>query len=173
MKFLPRRATVPAALGSALAVVLLSAAPAAAGDTALKLTPETVQAGYVVGLEADCEDRSVPATVESDAFGTVTLRQEGTLLTGAAQVPSNTPAGNYPVKLNCTGTEFAMESLTVVSNVAPPRGPATGFGGTASNGGVGAALLVTGGIVTILAGAALALSRTRRRGSLGRGGVRS
>jgi hypothetical protein len=169
MRLSHRSAAVPAALGLALGAVLLGAAPAAAGDTALKLTPATVQAGYVVGVEADCADRSKPVTVESDAFGTVTLEQQGNLLTGAAQVPDGTPAGTYPVKLNCPGTEFTMEQLTVVSNVQPTRGPATGFGGTASSGGVGSTLLLIGGIVTIVAGAALGLSTARRRGRLRRG----
>jgi hypothetical protein len=161
---------VPAALGFAFGAVLLSAAPAVAGDTALKLTPETVQAGYVVGVEADCTDNSKPATVESRAFGTVTLQREGDLLTGAALVPDATPADTYAVKLNCAGTEFATESLTVVSKVQPTRGPATGFGGTAS-GGSGTTLLLAGGIVAIVAGAALGLSTARRRSAVGRGAV--
>ena len=172
MKLTHRRAVVPAALGFALGAVLLSAAPAAAGDTALKLTPETVRAGDVVGIEADCKDRSAPATVESDAFGTVTLQQQGNLLTAAALVPDATPAETYPVKLNCPGTEFATESLTVVSNVALPRGPATGFGGTASSGGA-TTLLLAGGVATLVAGAAVGLSAGRRRGRFGRGRLRS
>lgn len=167
-----RRAAVPVALGVALGAVLLGAAPAAAGDTALTLTPETVQAGDVVGLEADCKDRSTPATVTSDAFGEVTLEQQRDLLTGAALVPEATLAGTYPVKLNCTGTEFAMESLTVVSNVQPTRGPSTGFGGTASSSG-GPILLLTGGIASIVAGAVLGLSTARRRGALRRSRVGS
>lgn len=172
MKLPHRRAAVPVALGFTLGAVLLGAAPAAAGDTALKLTPETVRAGEVVGIDADCKDRSAPATVESDAFATVTLKEQGNLLTAAALVPDATPAGTYPVKLNCTGTEFAMESLTVVSNVQPNRGPATGFGGTASSSG-GATLLLAGGIATILAGAALGLSTALRRGTFRRGRLRS
>ncbi|HEX2771858.1 MAG TPA: hypothetical protein VHN18_05430 [Micromonosporaceae bacterium] len=171
MKLPHRWATVPAALGFALGAVLLGAAPAAAGDTALTLTPETVRAGDVVGIEADCKDRSAPATVESDAFATVTLKEQGNLLTAAALVPEATPAGTYPVKLNCTGTEFAMENLTVVSNVQPPRGPATGFGGTASSS--GATLLLTGGIAVVVAGAALGLSTALRRGTFRRGRLRS
>lgn len=172
MKVPHRWAAVPAALGFAIGAVLLSAAPAAAGDTALKLTPQTVQAGYVVGVEADCADKSKPASVESDAFGTVTLEQQGNLLTAAALVPATTPAGTYPVKLNCPGTEFTTESLTVVSNVQPPQGPATGFGGTASSD-AGATLLLTGGVATILAGAALGLSTALRRGTFRRGRLRS
>jgi len=160
-----RRASGLAALLLALGGVLIGAAPAAAGDTTLHLTPETVQAGYVVGIEADCADRSSPATVESDAFGKVTLKPQGDVLTAAALVPATMAAGSYPVKLNCPGTEFTMESLTVVSGVQPTRGPATGFGGTAGSGGEW--LLVTGGIAAIAAGAALGLTAARRRGGTG------
>ncbi|HEX7746039.1 MAG TPA: hypothetical protein VF462_12345, partial [Micromonosporaceae bacterium] len=145
-----RRASGLAALLLALGGVLVGAAPAVAGDTALSLNPDTVQAGYVVGLTADCADNSKPATVESDAFGTVSLKQQGDDLTGAALVPETTAAGNYPVKLNCAGTEFAMKELAVVSAVQPTRGPATGFGGTAGRGG-GGTLLLIGGIATIVA----------------------
>jgi hypothetical protein len=168
MKLPHRRGAVPAALGLALGAVLFSAAPAAAGDTALNVTPETVQAGYVVGLEAACTDNSKSATVESDAFGTVTVQPQGQMLTGAALVPDATPAGTYPVKLNCAGTEFAMDNVTVVSNVQPSHGPATGFGGTASSDG-GVTLLLAGGIATVMAGAALGLSAARRRGTFERG----
>lgn len=164
-----RRASGLAALLLALGGVLVGAAPAVAGDTSLNLTPETVQAGYVVGLEADCTDNSKSATVESDAFGTVTVQPQGDRLTGEALVPATTAAGEYPVKLNCTGTEFAMDSLTVVSAVQPTRGPATGFGGTAGGGGT---LLLTGGIAAILVGAAVGLAAMRRRAGTGTGAGR-
>lgn len=161
MKVPHRRAAVPAALGLALGAVLLTAAPAAAGENSLHLTPETVQAGYLVGVEASCENNASSATVESDAFGTVTLQRQGALLTGTALVPATTPAETYPVKLNCPGTEFKMSSLTVVSPVQPTRGPATGFGGTA--GGGGGNLLLTGGLAAIVAGLALGLTVALRR----------
>ena len=172
MRVTYRCASGLAALLLALGGVLFGAAPARAGDASLTITPETVQAGYVVGLEGSCSDNSRSATVESPAFDTVTLQPQGTVLTGAALVPETTPSGTYPVKLNCTGTEFKMGQVTVVSNVQPTHGPATGFGGTAGRDG-DARLLLTGGIATIVAGAALGLTAARRRSATGAGAGRA
>src|SRR5688572_31111213 len=44
-----------------------------AGGVWIEVDPATVDAGSVVALRADCGDNSVPATVTSNAFGTVTV----------------------------------------------------------------------------------------------------
>lgn len=158
-------AVASAAVVSALAVVatlLLIAAPARAAGVFVQVTPSTVEAGFSVNITASCTDNTMPATVESDAFGTVTLQPQGGQLTAAALVPAQTRAGTYRVRLNCPDGRTAITMLNVVNAKRPPRGPATGFGG-ASGGDATGGLLVGGGLAATALGAALGALTLRRR----------
>lgn len=151
--------------GGALAVAatgaFLAGAPAYATDVFVQLNPSTVEAGYLVGIRASCGDNSAAATVESDAFGTVTVRPQYGVLTAAATVPETRAARSYRVRLTCPNGRSASTTLHVVSGNRPSRGPATGFGGTA--GGHSGTLLVTGGLTAVAAGLVLGLQSLRRR----------
>lgn len=166
-----QRVKALSALAFALGAVLLSATPAAAFITSIQVNPDTVQAGYVVSVDASCPDNSRSATVVSEAFGTVTVQPQKGHLTAEALVPETTPAGTYKVKLECGGLNTATDLLTVVSGVRANRGPATGFGGTANTG--GERLLITAGIATLVAGAAVGLFTMRRRADTDDSRVRS
>ncbi|MFJ8580643.1 hypothetical protein [Micromonospora sp. NPDC093277] len=123
----------------------------------VEVTPSTVEAGYLVGLRASCRDNSVPAIVVSDAFGRVQVQPQRGLLTASPMVNERTRPGNYRVKLECPSGQTASTMLQVVKAVAPSRGPATGFGGTAQSGfgkflvPVGLALTVAGAVVGMVA----------------------
>jgi hypothetical protein len=136
----------------------------------LELTPSTVEAGYIVGIKASCTDAdddppedTEPATVESSAFGEVTVEPQFGYLTGAVTIPADTRARTYRVVLDCPGlfTDRPDVSLNVLNDTRPSRGPATGFGGTAGDD--DSTLLVTGGGVALAAGLALAMVTLRRR----------
>lgn len=167
MRFSLRRAgALPAtalALATVLALsgVLLTPAPALAGDIYVQITPTTVEAGHMVGIRASCSDNIEPATVESPAFGTVTAQPQDGLLTAAALVPEGTKAGRFRVKLNCRDGRNASTNLNVVAGGWPKRGPATGFGGSA--GPDAGDLLLGGGIAVTLLGAVLGMIALRRR----------
>jgi hypothetical protein len=157
----------------------LRLSPAAqAADVFVEVTPTTVDAGFLVGIRASCGGGSDPATVESGAFGKVTVHAQDGFLTAAATVPITQRAGYYTVRLSCQNGRSATARLGVVdrNGVAPTstptspsatptqfpsRGPATGFGGTA--GGHSAMLLVTGGLVALGASLCLGLVTVRRR----------
>ncbi|MGW4467426.1 hypothetical protein [Micromonospora sp. NBC_01796] len=158
-----RRAGALLAATLALAGVLLVPSPAQAGDIYVQLSPSTVEAGYLVGIRASCSENTVPATVESAAFGTVTAQPQDGLLTAAALVPEGTDAGTFRVKLNCPDGRNASTMLNVVAADRPKRGPATGFGGSA--GPDAGDLLLVGGITVTLLGAVLGLVALRRRGA--------
>jgi hypothetical protein len=147
-----------------LAGVLLFASPAQAADTYVQVNPSTVRAGHLVGIKASCTENNAPATVESPAFGTITVQPQNGLLTAAALVPEGTDAGSYRVRLHCPDGKSASTMLNVVAADKPSRGPATGFGGTAGGDSTGG-LLLYGGLATILAGAALGVVTLRRRAS--------
>jgi len=154
-----------AALASVLSVIvtsLLVAAPARAANVFVQVTPSTVEAGNMVNLKASCTDNTMPATVESKAFGTVTLQPQGGQLGATAMVPAQTAPGAYRVRLNCPDGRSAVTMLNVVGAKRPIRGPATGFGG-ASGADHTPGLLVGGGLVAIAAGAALGMFALRRR----------
>jgi hypothetical protein len=151
-----------AALVLASLGVLLTAAPAYAQGESIQLTPSTVDAGYLVGIRANCGDNRMAATVESRAFAKkVTVQPQNGVLTAAATVPENTAAQAYRVELTCPNGRHADATLNVVRGGRPTRGPATGFGGTADEHPGG--LLITGGLAAMLAGAALGVLTRRRR----------
>jgi hypothetical protein len=156
-----RRAGALLAATLALSGVLLVPSPALAGDIYVQLSPSTVEAGYLVGIRASCSDNTMPATVESAGFGTVTAQPQDGLLTAAALVPEGTDAGTFRVRLNCPDGRNASTMLNVVAAGRPKRGPATGFGGSA--GPDAGALLLGGGVAVTLIGAVLGLVALRRR----------
>jgi hypothetical protein len=156
----------------------LRLSPAAqAASVFVEVTPTTVDAGFLVGIRASCGGGSDPATVESAAFGKVTVHPQDGFLTAAATVPVTQRAGFYTVRLSCQNGQSATARLGVIdrNGVAPTstspsatpatpfpsRGPATGFGGTA--GGHSAMLLVTGGLVALGASLCLGVVTVRRR----------
>jgi hypothetical protein len=141
--------------------VLLGAAPASAADIFVQVNPSTVQAGYLVGLKASCRRNDQPATVESPAFGTVTVQPQAGFLTAAALVPSETRADTYRVRLSCPDGKTATTQLIVVAGDRPWHGPATGFGGTAGE--HPGALLLAGGLGTTALGLLLGFVALRRR----------
>jgi hypothetical protein len=128
----------------------------------VQVTPDTVQADFLVGIDASCTDNRRAATVESDAFGRVTVRPQNGALTAAATVPAGRRPGTYRVRLTCPDRRTATTTLRVLSSTRPSRGPATGFGGTAGDGD-SARLLITGGLLAIAAGAGLGVFTLRRR----------
>lgn len=147
---------------TALAGLLLGAAPARAAGVFVQVNPSTVEAGFLVGIKASCTSNTMPATVESPAFGTVTVQPQGGELTAAAMVPAQTAPGDYRVRLNCPDGKNAATSLNVVNPKRPTQGPATGFGGT--SGGVDpGGLLVGGGLAATALGAVLGMVALRRR----------
>jgi len=156
-----RRTAIVCGVPLALAGVLLGAVPARAADVFVQVNPSTVEAGFLVGIKASCSDNSAPATVESAAFGTVTVQPQAGFLTAAATVPANTQADTFRVRLSCPDGKTATTQLIVVAADRPSRGPATGFGGTAGDGPGG--LLVAGGLASTVLGVVLGLVALRRR----------
>lgn len=164
---LPALTVVAALLLPAVAALLLTGAPARAADVFIQVNPSTVEAGFLVGIKASCTDNTMPATAESEAFGTVTLQPQGGQLTAAAMVPAQTRAGPYRVRLNCPDGRSATTMLNVVNAKRPTRGPATGFGGAAGGDGMGGWLL-GGGLAATALGAVLGVVTLRRRTRPGR-----
>ncbi|RQX00015.1 hypothetical protein [Micromonospora inaquosa] len=136
--------------------------PSSPVDIFVEVSPSTVQPGYLVGIRASCRDNSVGATVVSDAFGAVGVQPQRGVLTAAPMVRERTRPGNYRVKLECRDGETASTMLQVVKKipVQPSRGPATGFGGSAS--GMTGKLLLPGGAALTIAGLVLAVVALRR-----------
>lgn len=129
----------------------------------VEVSPSMVEPGHLVGLRASCHDNSVGAIVVSDAFGRVAVQPQRGLLTGTAMVKDRVLPGNYRVKLECRGGETASTMIQVVRHAKPSRGPATGFGGSAST--VTAGLLLPGGLALTVTGMVLWVTATRRRGT--------
>jgi hypothetical protein len=135
----------------------------------VEVNPSTVEAGFLVGIRASCTDAdddpandTEPATVDSSAFGDVTVEPQFDHLTGTATIPADTRARSYRVTLDCPGLfDGASTTINVVNGNRPSRGPATGFGGTAGDD--HSTLVLTGGVVTLTAGLLLALHTLRRR----------
>ncbi|MEO3744602.1 hypothetical protein [Plantactinospora sp. B5E13] len=151
-----------------LAGILLGAAPARAADVFVQLNPSTVEAGYMVGIKASCRTNTQPATVESPAFGSVTVHPQAGFLTAVATVPKTTRADTYRVRLSCPDGRNASTRLVVVGGAQwpdggqwPHRGPATGFGGTAGDD--PGQLLVVGGLAATALGVLLGMVALRRR----------
>ncbi|AVT35093.1 hypothetical protein C6361_35775 [Plantactinospora sp. BC1] len=136
-------------------------APARAADVFVQVNPSTVEAGFMVGLKASCRTNTQPATVESPAFGTVTVQPQAGFLTAVASVPETTRADTYRVRLSCPDGGTGSTRLMVVGATRPQRGPATGFGGSAGDDPGG--LLVAGGLASTVLGAVLGLVAIRRR----------
>ena len=156
-----------ACLGGASACGELRAANA--GGVWVEVAPATVDAGSVVGLRADCGDNSVPATVTSNAFGTVTVQPDLNLLTAKVGVPAQTKDGGYEVKLACRSGSTATTTLRVVGTKAttePSMGPHTGGGFLANRGRWGLAgpeIWLIGGAGALAAAGALGAISVRRR----------
>lgn len=162
---LARRSHQVAAVCSAIAVaaapVVLTGTAALAAAVFVETNPSTISAGEELGLRASCQENLRPATVRSDAFGSVTVRPQYGFLTATVTVPPDTRAASYRVRLTCPDGDSATSTLHVVARNRPARGPATGFGGSA--GGGSGTLLITGGLVAIAAGAGLGVLTVRRR----------
>jgi len=144
-----------------------------AGGVWVEVTPAAVDAGSPVALRADCGDNSVPATVTSKAFGTVTVQPDLNLLTAKVDVPTQTTEGRYEVNLACRGGSTASTSLRVVSRATPEpstpepsMGPHTGGGFLANRGRGGLAgpeIWLIGGIGALAAAGVLGAITVRRR----------
>ncbi|SCL30438.1 hypothetical protein [Micromonospora inyonensis] len=171
-----RGAVVLMGLLLAAAGVLVATAPARAADVYVQLTPSRAGPGELVGIRASCRSTRDPASVESDAFGIVTVHPQHGYLAGTVTLPAHTRPGTYRVKLLCTEGPNASTMLTVTVGGQPPpppddgrpqphpsRGPATGFGGAAGGPDLGA-LILPGGMGITVAGLVLAMLATRRRG---------
>ncbi len=137
-------------LGLVAAFVLMTVSPARAGENVfVEVTPNPAQAGTRVSIRASCGNaNNRQAEVKSDAFGRVMLRPDNGFLTGAATIPGNKQAGDFPVDLRCANGNTASTVLTVLNMAQPSKGPATGGGGTAGGRGAGSLLLV-GGLVAV------------------------
>jgi hypothetical protein len=140
-----------------------------AGGVWIEVTPETVDAGSFVALRADCGDNSVPATVTSKAFGTVTVQPFVNLLTAEVDIPARTKEGGYDVNLACRSGSTASASLWVGSKgptAEPSMGPHTGGGFLANRGRsglTGPAIWLIGGAGALVAAGALGAITVRRR----------
>ncbi|MFG3298960.1 hypothetical protein [Micromonospora chersina] len=145
--------------------------PSPADVVFVEVTPSTVEPGFLVGIRASCRDNSVPATVVSDAFGRIQVQPQRGLLTASPMVRDRTRPGNYRVKLECPGGQTASTMLQVVERVQPSRGPATGFGGTAGDSGLGG-LLVPVGLGLTVVGAVVGVVASRRQPRTLRGAAR-
>ncbi|MFE5793860.1 hypothetical protein ACFQ8C_14965 [Streptomyces sp. NPDC056503] len=140
------------------------------------VTPRTVAPGGTVTLTSDgCEAPSV--TVTSGIFDTVTLAEGRP---GRATVDLDAQTGaEYEIAFDCKG-ERGTTTLTVAHGTTPPPPPApvtpvkpmpphkgvkAGFGSSTGSDALGVAELATGAVLIAAAtGAAIALTRRRRRG---------
>ena len=148
-----------------------------AGGVWIEVNPEIVDAGSIVALRADCGDNSVPATVTSKAFGTVTVQPNLNLLTAEVVIPTQTKEGGYEVNLACRSGSTALASLSVGSNgptaepsmgptAEPTMGPHTGGGFLANRGRsglTGPEIWLIGGAGALVAAGALGAITVRRR----------
>jgi hypothetical protein len=140
-----------------------------AADAWIEVTPKTVDAGSFVALRADCGDNSAPATVTSEAFGTVTVRPFVNMLTAEVDVPAQTKEGGYDVSLACRSGSTATASLWVGSKgptAEPSMGPHTGGGFLANRGRsglTGPEIWLIGGAGALVAAGALGAITVRRR----------
>ncbi|GAB3141444.1 hypothetical protein GCM10027290_14180 [Micromonospora sonneratiae] len=141
--------------------VLLGAVPARAADIFVEVTPSTVEAGRPVDIRASCRSNNQPATVESPAFGSVTVQPRAGFLITTARVPRDTNPDGYRVRLSCPDGGTATTRLIVVAGDRPQHGPATGFGGAAGDDFGG--LLVAGGLGSTVVGLTIGLVVLRRR----------
>ena len=156
-----------ALLGSASACERPRAAEAA--GVWIEVSPVSVDAGSVVLLRADCGDNSVPATVTSEAFGTVTVQPFLSMLKAEVDVPARTKEGRYDVNLACRSGSTATASLSVGSKgptAEPSMGPHTGGGFLANRGRSGLTspeIWLIGGAGALVAAGAVSARTVRRR----------
>ena len=143
---------------------------AAAAGVGIQVNPQTVDAGSFVALRANCEDNSVPATVTSGAFGTVTVQPKLDTLTAEVEIPAQINEGTYSVNLVCPSGSAATTSLQVTSKgpttAEPTMGPHTGGGFLANRGRnwlTGPAIWLIGGAGALLAAGAIGAITVRRR----------
>ena len=143
----------------------------------IEVTPETVDAGSFVALRANCGDNSVPATVTSKAFGTVTVEPFVNILRAEVDIPAQTKEGGYDVNLACRSGSTATASLWVGSKgptaepskgptAEPSMGPHTGGGFLANRGRSGLTspqIWLIGGAGALAAAGALGAITVRRR----------
>ena len=141
----------------------------AATGVGIDVTPQSVDAGSFVALRADCGDNSVPGTVTSRAFGTVTVEPFLNMLKAEVEVPARTSEGMYDVNLFCANGTTATASLRVGSKgptAEPSMGPHTGGGFLANrgrNGLTGPVIWLVGGAGALVAAGALGGITVRRR----------
>lgn len=154
------RTFVPAVVAG-LVIALTGMSPAAAAAVFVELNPSTARAGDEIALRASCDENLKAATVRSEPIGEVTVAPEFGFLVATVRIPADTGPGDYPVALTCPDGASATTVLHVVANVAPSRGPATGFGGTAGDS--PAVPLIGAGLAIALAGLALGAVSLRRR----------
>lgn len=135
----------------------------------IDVSPQSVDAGSIVALRADCGDNRVPATVTSGAFGTVTVEPFLNMLKAEVEVPARTSEGSYDVKLSCPSGSTATATLRVGSKgptAQPSMGPHTGGGFLANrgrNGLTGPVIWLVGGAGALVAAGALGAVTVRRR----------
>ena len=151
----------------------------------IEVTPATVDPGSFVALNADCGDNSVPATVTSEAFGSVTVQPFINMLTAEVDVPAGTKEGGYDVNLACQNGSTATASLWVSNHgptaepsmeptaepsmeptAEPSMGPHTGGGFLANRGRgglTGPEIWLIGGAGALVAAGALGAITVRRR----------
>jgi hypothetical protein len=148
-------------------------AAANAAGVWIEVSPATITAGFQVSIRASCGDNANPATVKSNAFGTVTLQPVGGLLSTQVTVPPDTPKGTYDVRLTCPTGSRANTTLTVLNTATVTHqatlGPNTGGGFLAGDGSRPADrspfVWLGVGLTSLLAAAAVAVrtKRSRRR----------
>lgn len=105
-------------------------ATAASTETWVEVSPNTVTAGSLVAVRADCGDSSSPTPATSEAFGSVTMQPQNSLLQAEVRVPVTTAPGRYEVRAECSPAEAPTTTLTVVAENPdrPTVGPHTGGG---------------------------------------------
>ncbi|MFI5496902.1 hypothetical protein [Actinoplanes sp. NPDC051859] len=158
------RPFVPAAIATLALTglpVLLPGSPAAAAAVFVETNPSTTRAGDEIGIRASCDDNLTAARVTTTPLGEVTVSPRYGFLTATARVPATTDPGEYEVELRCADGKTAKTTLHVVARIEPARGPATGFGGSAS--GVTAPVLISGGATALCAGIIVGVLALRRR----------
>jgi hypothetical protein len=143
---------------------------ATAAGVGIEVNPQTVDAGSFVALRANCEDNSVPATVTSGAFGTVSVQPMLNMLTAEVEIPAQINEGSYSVNLVCPSGSTATTSLQVTSKgtttAEPSMGPHTGGGFLANRGRnvlTAPVIWLIGGVCALVAAGVLGAVTLRRR----------
>jgi hypothetical protein len=163
---LSRFAAVAAAFFIGVATLLVGPTPARAASVFIEVNPSTVLAGFAVSIRASCGSSVTPAKAISPAFssGSVTLAPDKLFLIGTATVPRDKAAHGYPVRLSCKTGRTATTTLWVIAaSSQPTRGPNTGGGFLAHQGGPVGPAMIGGGLAAVGVGGALAVWTARRR----------